>query len=65
MDYLAKLSKFEERHKELEQLLSKPETLSDREKIQKYGKELSEIKEIVEKAGQFRQIGRASCRERV
>lgn len=56
MDYLAKLSKFEERHKELEQLLSKPETLSDREKIQKYGKELSEIKEIVEKAGQFRQV---------
>ena len=56
MDYLAKLSKFEERHKELETLLSSPETLSDREKIQKYGKELSEIKEIVEKAVQFRQI---------
>jgi len=54
MDYLAKLSKFEERHKELETLLSSPETLSDREKIQKYGKELSEIKEIVEKAVQFR-----------
>ncbi len=56
MDYLAKLSKFEERHKELETLLSSPETLSDREKIQKYGKELSDIKEIVQKAGQFRQV---------
>ena len=56
MDYLAKLSKFEERHKELETLLSSPETLSDREKIQKYGKELSEIKEIVGKAVQFRQV---------
>ena len=56
MDYLAKLSKFEERHKELETLLSSPETLSDREKIQKYGKELSEIKEIVAKAGQYRNV---------
>jgi len=56
MDYLAKLAKFEERNKQLEHLLSLPETLADREKIQKYSKELSDIREIVEKAAQFRHV---------
>jgi len=58
MDYLAKLAKFEERNKQLEHLLSLPETLADREKIQKYSKELSDIKEIVEKAAQFRHVSK-------
>ncbi len=56
MDYIEKLQKFEDRYKELENLLSDPNILSDREKIQKYSKELSEIKEIVEKSKEFKSV---------
>ena len=42
-----KLKKLEERYVELEQLLSSPEVLSDREKSNKLAKELSDLKEPV------------------
>ncbi|MCX5695605.1 MAG: peptide chain release factor 1 [Candidatus Omnitrophica bacterium] len=44
---LEKLKKLEERYIELEQLLSSPETLADREKSNKLAKELSDIREPV------------------
>jgi len=44
---LEKLRKLEERYIELEQLLSSPETLADREKSNKLAKELSDIREPV------------------
>lgn len=56
MNLLEKISKFEERNTELERLLSDPATLSDRDNIQKYGKELSEIKDIVEKGRQYKSV---------
>lgn len=56
MDLLEKISKFEERHAELERLLSDPATLSDRDNIQKFGKELSDIKEIVQKGKEYRSV---------
>ncbi len=54
MSFIDKLDKFEKRHQELETLLSTQEVLTDPEKIQKYGKELSDIKEIVEKYRKYR-----------
>ena len=49
MSFTEQLQKFEDRHNELEELLSTQAILTDPEKIQKYGKELSDIKELVEK----------------
>lgn len=54
MNFAEKLSKFEDRYTELEKLLSSPEVLSDREKIQKFSKELSDLKELVEKYRQYK-----------
>ncbi len=54
MSLTEKLSKFENRYMELEQSLSSPDTLSDPDKIQKYGKELSDIRELVDKFRLFR-----------
>lgn len=52
MDFLNKLLKFENRYIELEKLLSSSDVLADRDKIQKYSKELSDLREIV---GRFRE----------
>ena len=54
MSFTEKLAKFEDRHNELEQLLSNQEILSDPDKIQKFGKELSDIKELVEKYREYK-----------
>lgn len=56
MDFLNKLSKFENRYLELEQLLSSSEVLADREKIQKFSKELSDLREIVGKFRAYKEI---------
>lgn len=56
MEFIERLSKFEERYLELEKLLSDPATLSDKDKIQKFSKELSEIKEIVEKYRELKAV---------
>ncbi|MFC1495903.1 peptide chain release factor 1 [Candidatus Margulisiibacteriota bacterium] len=53
-----KLSKVEERYKELEQLLSKPEIISDREKFENYSREFSELTEIVAPYRQIKQINK-------
>ena len=49
MKFSEKLDKIEKRHTDLENLLSSPEVLSDREKIEKFSRELSDLKEIVQK----------------
>ena len=49
MKFSEKLEKIEKRHTDLENLLSSPEVLSDREKIEKFSRELSDLKEIVQK----------------
>ncbi|MEK7375611.1 MAG: peptide chain release factor 1 [Candidatus Margulisiibacteriota bacterium] len=49
MKFSEKLDKIEKRHTDLETLLSSPEVLSDREKIEKFSRELSDLKEIVQK----------------
>ncbi|MCX5748969.1 MAG: peptide chain release factor 1 [Candidatus Saganbacteria bacterium] len=54
MSFVVKLTKFEDRYKELESLLSHPDTLADREKIQKFSKEFSDLKEIVDKYRQYK-----------
>ena len=56
MNLLEKLSKFTDRYRELETLLSSPEVLSDPENIQKYGKEMSDLKPLVDKAAEFRSV---------
>ncbi len=43
----SKLSKVEDRYKELELALSKPEVISDREKFQNYSKEFAELGQVV------------------
>ncbi|NQU17721.1 MAG: peptide chain release factor 1 [Candidatus Saganbacteria bacterium] len=42
-----KLSKVEERYKELERSLSDPKVISDREKFQNYSKEFSELNDVI------------------
>jgi len=56
MSFAEKLSKFEDRSRELMTLLSSSEVLSDREKIQKFSKELSDLRPIVEKYRQYKEI---------
>jgi len=51
---LAKLDKVEKRYHELEKLLSSPEIISDREKFQAYSRELGDLKELFEKAVEYR-----------
>ncbi|MCX5710707.1 MAG: peptide chain release factor 1 [Candidatus Omnitrophica bacterium] len=49
------LEKFEARHEELEQLLGSPEVATDREKSNKFAKELSDLREPVSLYRQFKQ----------
>ncbi len=58
MSFSDKLQKFEERYSELETFLSDPAVLTDREKIQKFSKELSDIKPLVDKIKQYNSIVR-------
>lgn len=51
-----KLQKVEERYLELEKLLSQKEIIDDREKYQKYGKELSDLNEIVQPFRKFKKV---------
>lgn len=53
---LDKLAKIEEKYVELEKELAKPETLNDRDKFQKYSKELADIREMVEKFRELKKI---------
>ncbi|MFA5097110.1 MAG: peptide chain release factor 1 [Candidatus Margulisiibacteriota bacterium] len=57
MKFSEKLEKLEKRYTDLETLLSSPEVLSDREKIEKYSREFSDLRQIVQK---FREIKRLS-----
>jgi peptide chain release factor 1 len=45
--FLDKLKKVEERYLELEQALSKPEIIEDRDKFHKYAKELKDLEELI------------------
>ncbi len=56
MNLTEKLEIFENRHGEIELLLASPDTLADREKIQKYGKELSSIRDIVQTGRKYKAI---------
>jgi len=53
---LSKLENIEKRYHELEKLLSTPEIISDREKFQTYSKELGDLKELYEKALEYKKI---------
>jgi peptide chain release factor 1 len=53
---LDKLENVEKRYLELEKLLSSPDIISDREKFQAYSKELGEIKELYDKAQEYKAI---------
>ncbi len=57
MKFSEKLEKLEKRYTDLETLLSSPEVLSDREKIEKFSREFSDLRQIVQK---FREIKRLS-----
>jgi peptide chain release factor 1 len=54
--FLQKLDKIEERYIELEKLLSQKEIISDREKFQKFSKELSDLQEIVALYREYKEI---------
>jgi peptide chain release factor 1 len=51
-----KLSKVEERYLELEKQLSQKETIDDRDKFQKYSKELSDLNEIVQPFRKYKKL---------
>jgi len=51
-----KLKEIENRYKKLEALLASKEVISDREKYQKYSKELAELKNVVEKYEEYKEI---------
>ena len=53
---LDRLSSLEDRYEELNKLLSDPETITDYTQIEKYAKEQSAIREVVELARKFRKI---------
>ena len=57
-----KLEAVEKRYEELNALIGDPEVIAKQSEWQKLMKEHSDIQEVVEK---YREIGRASCRERV
>ena len=49
-----KLSKIEERYKELEQLLNQKEIIEDREKLHKFSKEMKDMEDLVFKIREYR-----------
>ncbi|HTY13057.1 MAG TPA: peptide chain release factor 1 [Candidatus Omnitrophota bacterium] len=53
---LDKLDKIEARYTELQNLLSTKEVIDDREKLQKYGKELKDLEEMVTAIREYRKI---------
>ncbi len=54
--FLDKLENVEKRYHELEQLVSDPKVISDRELFSKYSKEFSSLKELVDKYQAYKQI---------
>ena len=54
--FLEKLENIEKRYLELEKLLSRPEVIADREQFSKYSKELSDLKELVEKSREYKKV---------
>jgi peptide chain release factor 1 len=53
---LEQLKKLENRYRELEQLLASPEVAADQEQCNKYGKELSDLNEVVSNFIQYKNI---------
>ncbi len=53
---LKKLETIETRYRELEELLSQPEIISDRNAFHKYSKELADLREIVNKAQELKLV---------
>jgi len=53
---LEKLSSLEEKYEELSELLSRPETLADQSKYQKYAKAHSDLSDIVGKYRQYKRV---------
>jgi peptide chain release factor 1 len=51
-----KLDRVEERYLELEKLLSQKETIDDRDKFQKYSKELSDLNEIIQPFRKYKKL---------
>ena len=51
-----RLSSFEERYEELNELLANPEVVTDYTQVQKYAKEQSSIREVVELSREYRQL---------
>ena len=51
-----RLSSFEERYEELNELLASPEVVADYTQVQKYAKEQSNIREVVELSREYRQL---------
>lgn len=58
MQFLDKLSSIESRYEELLLALSLKEVIDDREKFQKYSKEMSELEDIVLTYREFKKIGK-------
>ena len=56
MSLIDKLDKFEKRYQELENLLSDQKVLSNPDNIQKYSKEMADIREIVQKYRQYTEL---------
>lgn len=54
--FLEKLENVEKRYIELEKLLSTAEVISDREQFMKYSKELSNLKELVQKFREYKKV---------
>ncbi|MBU0501661.1 MAG: peptide chain release factor 1 [bacterium] len=53
---LDKLANIEKRYHQLENLLSSPEIIADREKFQNYSKELGDLKELFEKSQEYSKV---------
>ena len=51
-----RLSSFEERYEKLNELLASPEVVADYTQVQKYAKEQSNIREVVELSREYRQL---------
>ena len=51
-----RISSFEERYEELNQLLADPEVVADYTKVQRYAKEQSTIREVVELSREYRRL---------
>ena len=51
-----RISSFEERYEELNQLLADPEVVADYTQVQKYAKEQSSIREVVELSREYRRL---------